>query len=359
MESNYCRVAYYIKEEDVSAWIYPPADDIIITIILPILMGLGIISNSTFLLIIFRIPKMRSDTNIILAHLAISDLLFLATSVLLYMWSYYTSIVIYNQPYKSSAGCVIHAGMTNTGYFAAILLVTLVSFERYLAMCHPMKHLKIRGRKRTNRLVAICWVVGIVISALTVPLWADYQTDMCLRWPENDTYQGFPSTMSFCSPLAPWIIHVVIPLLNLPWTILMVANVFMFVGIVRALHNRVGANVVEDDQKAQQVRNQVAKMLVVNGIIFFICHIPYRVFSFSWWICYVAQIPNPLDLVFGNTLQKWLVALPQLINTCINPLIYGAMNSQYRLAFKQVFLCKAKQRPKSVSTMSRTEMTGV
>lgn len=53
-------------------------------------------------------------------------------------------------------------------------------------------------------------------------------------------------------------------------------SVIMFIAIIRQLGNRdvLAASNTGADKAAQRVRNQVARMLIVNGTVFFLLHLP-------------------------------------------------------------------------------------
>ena len=305
--------------------------------------------TSPFLFVIFRIPKMRSATNIYLVHLALADLLYLSLSAFFDIWRYRVSPMAHHIPFTNSPECFSYFTVTNTGYFASIALVTMVSLERYLALCHPMKHLKIRGRRLTNRMTVICWLLGLVFAGLTTPAITILRVD-CLQWPDNDMYQGFPSTRSYCGAIQPWVPYYTEPLLNVPWLLAMVGNIYMYVRIIQMLNKRRGANGHATKKwLGLQIRNQVAKMLIVNGVIFFLCQTPYRVISLSYWVCLMAGIPDPLYDALGGA-SLWISIIPQLINTTVNPFIYGVMNAQYRTALFQAFHLKGKSRKRKFVT---------
>ena len=51
--SDSCSLSYNITEETTSDWIHTPVDTIITTIIIPIIVTIGIFSNTTFVFVIF------------------------------------------------------------------------------------------------------------------------------------------------------------------------------------------------------------------------------------------------------------------------------------------------------------------
>ncbi|XP_022101165.1 somatostatin receptor type 2-like [Acanthaster planci] len=340
-----------VSEKSVLGWLYTPTDTSIITIIIPMIWCLGIITNLIFLFVLCRVPKLRSETNTYLAHLAIADLLYLSLGSALNIWSYTASRVAFHVPFVNSAQCICFFTIVNTGYFASITLVTMVSFERYLALCHPVKHLKVRGRRRTYKMVAVCWLVGLIFSVATVPGSVVLRV-LCLQWPDVEEFWDYPTSITFCGPVTPQVDFFVPPLLNVPWLIAMVANIYMYVRILEVLSKRSSKNSgINKHHKAVQIRNQVARMLIVNGVVFFLCQTPYRIFSLAGWICWLAQIPNPLAVALGNN-QIWLSLIPQYVNGMINPLIYGAMNSIYRSSFREAFHCNGRVRQRDTSAFA-------
>ncbi|XP_038048181.1 neuropeptides capa receptor-like [Patiria miniata] len=338
-----------ISQEAVSSWLYTPLDVSIKTIVLPIIWCLGIITNLTFLFVIVRVPKLRSDTNIYLAHLSLADLLYSSMASAYHIRSYTASVVAFHDPFVNSAQCVSFFTVMNTGYFASIALVTMVSFERFLALCHPIKHLKIRGRRRTRRMIAICWLVGFLFSASTSPDILVLNV-RCLQWPDVDAFLDYPSSYLYCGPVSPRVNYFIPPLLNLPWIMAMVANVSMYVRILQMLNKRTSNQniTVNTDHDATRIRNHVAKMLVANGTVFFLCQAPYRIFSLSRWICLLAQIPDPFRAALGSEIT-WISLVPQYINAMVNPLIYGAVNPAYRSAIRVAFKCKGQARRQNAS----------
>ena len=232
-----------------------------------------------------------------------------------------------------------------------------MSFERYLALCHPLKHLKVRGRPRTLKIVTCCWLVGIACAILMVPGRAVLQPS-CLRWSDD----GSPSELTTvlittCSPVYPWVKYFDGPLTGIPYLAVMIGSIYMYTRIIIMLNKRGSSGgILNKDKRALQIRNQVAKMLIVNGVVFFICQTPYVVVVFMYWFCDVLGIPTSLRTLLVST-EFWILLIPTLVNTIVNPFIYGVMNAQYRAAFLQAFGCKAS--PNGQSSRSAQQMRAV
>ncbi|XP_033627299.1 growth hormone secretagogue receptor type 1-like [Asterias rubens] len=362
MASTECDKTFNITEEEVWEWLYTSAEEVLITAVIPIISCIGFICNSLFLLVICCNHTMSSATNIYLAHLALADLSFLCLSALHHILRYSASPLSYDHFFKNSAECVMFFIIINTAYFGSIALVTMVTVERYLSLCHPVRHLAIRSRQRTNRIVATCWLVGFVLSVLTVPRIAVHNI-RCLHWPsDKETYQKLPLTYSTCRAVKPWVAYYTGPLLNFPWLLAMIASSYMYVRIIQLLHKRRNTNSTMQAARTT-MRNQVAKMLIVNGVVFFFCQIPYSILSLTGWICLIAQVPNPLYAASIEKQLEWIAIVAQLINNSVNPVIYGVMSPHYRSAFLKLFKfqfknqCRRRQVPKSLTTDHSTQET--
>ena len=119
----------------------------------------------------------------------------------------------------------------------------------------------------------------------------------------------------------------------------MAVSIYMYVRIVLVLHRR------KSIEGRQRVRNQVARMLIVNGVVFFVCQAPYRVLSLNAWICFLTGQPNHLQQALGNV-SPWISLVLLHINCLVNPLIYSAMSAQYRTFFMQAFGLRSKAAPR-------------
>ena len=96
----------------------------------------------------------------------------------------------------------------------------------------------------------------------------------------------------------------------IPFVIVLIVNIVLYSLIVR----RVGKSFFSETDglertKSKKRRNSVAKMLIVNGIVFFVCLTPFSIFGLVLF----------------------------LLNSALNPLIDSVTNPRYRLAFKKAF----------------------
>ncbi|XP_029970696.1 chemokine (C-C motif) receptor 12a [Salarias fasciatus] len=118
---------------------------------------LSFLGNGLVLFIIFKYEKLSTVTNVFLLNLVFSNLLFAAS---LPFWAtYHRSEWIFG-----TALCKIVSSAYFIGFYSSILFLTLMTFDRYLAVVHAVAAAK--SRKRAYAIVGsvVVWCVSIAAS---------------------------------------------------------------------------------------------------------------------------------------------------------------------------------------------------
>ncbi len=100
-----------------------------------------------------------------------------------------------------------------------------------------------------------------------------------------------------------------------------------------------------------RIRNQVARLLIINGIVFFACQGPYRMISVhTFW----KSITDGERILTESQYGMLAVVSRSLIlcNSCCNPFIYYASSSYYRSGFRKAFCGLKKQDDIIMNTIS-------
>ena len=154
-------------------------DSFVILIVFPVIILFGLFANLTFLWTVYRVREMRTFTNFYLANLAVSDILLIISTAFTYIYPYIFLMKTYPQ---TQIGCILSLAFVYLTYFTSIGLVTLVSLERFLAICYPLKHRMVNSKSRTITLVVLTWSIGALLAAVVVPAGAKAQV-RCVIWP--------------------------------------------------------------------------------------------------------------------------------------------------------------------------------
>ncbi|PIK51614.1 putative cholecystokinin receptor type A-like [Apostichopus japonicus] len=375
-------------------------------VILPVLGAIGLLANACFLFVVWKTPSMRNNLNKYLCALATVDISVFVLG-LGERYLRYISPLTFDMHSRTfgSAGCAINVSVELT-YYCSLLFMTLISLERYYAVCKPLRHRSFIGGKRTRRqfLVAFSIAVIIVLSLIPyrgIPIW------YCLLYPENGKYDTFPKRIAVCTSVSELASLLGRIIQALPFYITLFANLFFYIRIIYELrkwesthkpdmvcYDNRGAAVEETDfstsvtivpstqttgslyslsaeeshmttissnmpresvitlggkisssntpkliDKYRSTQRAVTRMLLINGLVFFLCNSPIQFYFTSLSILQLFGIYVQLNATLLVIFQALLY-----LNSAVNPFIYGVTNASYRAAFKKaVFPCMFKK----------------
>ncbi|KAJ8010505.1 hypothetical protein DPEC_G00075790 [Dallia pectoralis] len=121
-----------------------------------LLFILSLVGNSLVLYIICKYEKLNTVGNIFLLNLIISDLIF--TSGLPFWASYHhLSEWVFGQVW-----CKIVVSVYFLGFYSSILFLTLLTFDRYLAVVYAVPSTRLRGRRYAMSSSAAVWVISLL-----------------------------------------------------------------------------------------------------------------------------------------------------------------------------------------------------
>ncbi len=307
-------------------------------VIMPLIMVIGVLGNLAFLIAVLRIPRMKTMTNFYLGQVAATDILFLVFSTGSYISRNLNSSVRFATKFEHWSGCFSTFFIPFVTYMASLLLITLVTVERFYAICYPLKMRRITGDGRSRKILASLWLSSFCLSAIAAQRYARLQVT-CIIWPSNEDYSSFAQVVRYCVPSHPKMLVVSEFMLGLPYFILLPLNLYMYTMIIYTLSNRLPLNEIEQANTVQtkKVRNQVARLLIFNGVVFFICQSSIRAIAINNIVQELADVSlfTPPQYALLILIGRILV----FINSAINPFIYIATSQFYRNAIFEAVSC--------------------
>ncbi|XP_072037859.1 thyrotropin-releasing hormone receptor-like [Amphiura filiformis] len=302
----------------------------VVLIFVPLVSAFGIFCNLTFIFVVYKVPYMRNITNIFLVNLSIADSSLLAAGGIQYIGDYIVSPKYDLQfSFHTLFGCIVPDFMTYLFFNASLWIITVVSIERYLAICRPLWHRRSKSKRRALRMVMAAWIASALFASFSTPKTVQWY---CLISSNAKIIQRVPACRDYCDSC-----HKVLNILDLTqFVVALIVNTVMYALIVLQLSKSPFSdqNSPASENRANQARNAVARMLIINGIVFFICLFPYSIIN-------VIRIGEAFHVFVVNASWRytlaWVARIFFLINSTLNPLVYNATNARYRLAFKQAF----------------------
>lgn len=127
-----------------------------ITVTCSLLFLVGISGNLLTILVVLKYKDMRTTTNLYLCSMALSDLLiFLCMPLDLYrVWRY--------RPWNLGEHlCKLFQFVSESCTYSAVLSITALSVERYVAICFPLRAKVLVTRGRVKTLILLLWLVAL------------------------------------------------------------------------------------------------------------------------------------------------------------------------------------------------------
>ena len=324
-------------DEAASNFLHSHVTVLVYALLLPLIVVLGLTGNCAFLFMVGRLSHMKTTVNFLLVNLAITDIIFLSTQATYLMYSFFSSDLTYRYPFETNGSCITIYLIGYVSHYCSVTLITLISVERFYAICHPFLHRKMQSRGHTLKALALAYSVSVVLAVATL-LKRMNLVEFCLKWPDDEKYRNLPKTFRMCGPLGG--IEEIMITMEILYFILFfaaaISNGFLYTKIILALNSRsVNRQNSATETHHVLVRNQVARALVINGILFFVTQAPMRVHDINVILEAFAKDGFFAPKQKANFLS--FAAFFLFLNSALNPYVYAFGSSNYRQGFWEAF----------------------
>ncbi|XP_061874037.1 proteinase-activated receptor 1 isoform X1 [Colius striatus] len=291
--------------------------------------------NITAILVFLKKMKIEKPAVIYMLNLALADVLFV--SVLPFKIAYHFSG---NDWVFGPEMCRFITAAFYCNMYCSIMLMTSISFDRFLAVVYPMQSL---GWRTLTRASLVCFVIWLVAITGVIPFLIREQTmeipklnittchDVLRESELHGYYLHFFSIFSCVFFVVPFIISTV-----------------CYVCIIRCLSS---STIVAKQNK----KTRALLLCVAVFSVFVICFGPTNILLLVHYIHFTYD--NSLEYLYFAYL---LCVCISSISCCIDPFIYYYASSQYQRQLFSLFNCKKTFDPnssnstgQSISTTSR------
>ncbi|XP_072890863.1 delta-type opioid receptor-like [Hemitrygon akajei] len=285
---------------------------IAITALYSVVCVVGLIGNFLVMYVIVRYTKMKTATNIYIFNLALADAL--ATSTLPFQSAKY---LMNTWPFGELL-CKIIISIDYYNMFTSIFTLTMMSVDRYIAVCHPVKALDFRTPMNA-KIVNVCmWLlssaIGVPVMVMAITRPDDNGSVMCgIQFPEPRRY--WENVTKICV----FIFAFVIPVL--------VITICYSLMILRLRSVRLLSGSKEKDRNLRRI----TRMVLVVVAIFIICWTPIHIFVIVKALVKVGS--SPLISVSWH----FCIALGYT-NSCLNPVLYAFLDENFKRYFREFCL---------------------
>lgn len=315
---------------------------IFLTVIYSLILVTGIVGNSVTIRVtqvLKRNGYLQKNVTNHMVSLACSDLLVLLIGmpVELYSATWF--------PFASAGGnasCKIYNFLFEACSYATILNVATLSFERYVAICHPFRY-KALGGKRTSALITFAWLASVLVA---LPLLVATGTQGHIPSRADTPVQN----LTFCTNLRErWVMYrASIFVAFVIYIVVLICVAIMCRAMVLVLRkplasedtgiNRAQRAPKHESSKVKTARKQTIIFLglIVGSLM--VCWLPNQIRRLM-----VAAVPKSR---WTTSYFRSYVTLHPVADTffylssVLNPFLYNLSSRQFREVFLQVLRCR-------------------
>ncbi|XP_066598431.1 somatostatin receptor type 2-like [Prorops nasuta] len=293
-----------------------PVMKIIAIVLFTVVWIIGVLGNGLVIYVVLRFPIMHTTTNIYIVNLAIADECFLIGIPLLVVTTLYENWIF------GKHMCILFMVMTSINQFTSSIFLVIMSFDRYIAVVHPIIGNKIRTRCMAKIVSISCWVISIVIMTPII-MYADVHTrdnvtyNCNILWPGDNDYGGEKIVMMYNFTLG-----YVLPILLI--------SVF-YIQVLRQLQT---VSSRENSAVKKSTVNKVTWLVLTVIIVYGGCWLPY-------WITQVSLVyMNPKECQSQLFISTFLLAgVLAYSNSAMNPILYAFLSENFKQSFLRACGC--------------------
>ncbi|KAG7519929.1 delta-type opioid receptor-like [Solea senegalensis] len=288
----------------------PTGVKVTIVVVYMIVCVIGLVGNFLVMYVIIRYTKMKTATNIYIFNLALADSLFLATlpfqgtDVFLGFWPF------------GNALCKAVVSIDYYNMFTSTFTLTVMSMDRYVAVCHPVKALDMRTPHKA-KVVNIC--VWVLASAFGVPAMVMGNVEEEQEHNSVECIVVLPEPRSHWDPVFGTCVFLFSFLI--PVAIISICYSLM---VKRLRSVRILSGSKEKDRNLRRI----TRMVLVVVAAFVVCWTPIQIMVLA------QSLGFNLSSLFTLVLMHFCIALGY-VNSSLNPVLYAFLDENFKRCFRE------------------------
>ncbi|NXJ63712.1 GPR39 protein, partial [Rostratula benghalensis] len=348
----------HIPEFEVSLWIKITLASVYVCMFVAGILGNSITIKTTRIL--QKKGYLQKEVTHHMVSLACSDLLVILLGMPVEFFSAIWSP--FSTPYGDVA-CKLYCFLFEACSYATVLHVATLSFERYVAICHPFKFKAVSGPRTVRLLIAFVWGTSVIVAlpqlfvmGIEDPLKniESYKgRSACVKPTDSLHLSQFRKNITICTNLSSkWSVFQASTFSAFAVYIIVLGSVaFMCHSMMKTLMiHKEGTVAVKGGPRHQEQylrksenlegkssRRQITLFLGLIVATLAICWMPYQVrrlmaaakpkeeWSITYFRAYIRLLPI-VDVFF-------------YLSSVVNPLLYNISSQQFRSVFLQVLRC--------------------
>eukprot|EP00095_Tigriopus_kingsejongensis_P010103 snap_masked-scaffold152_size304267-processed-gene-0.11 protein:Tk10103 transcript:snap_masked-scaffold152_size304267-processed-gene-0.11-mRNA-1 annotation:"somatostatin receptor type 2" len=285
----------------------------------------GLCGNTLVIYVVLRYSKMQTVTNLYILNLALADECFLVGIPFLIVTSAKGDWIF------GMTMCKIYLTTTSINQFTSSIFLTVMSADRYIAVCHPISSPRYRTSVIARVVSLTAWATSALLmvpvfmyaATITKPLGGQ---NCNIFWPfdEEDTANGTLGVLNGQTAFTfySFVLGFAIPLLLI---------LVFYILVIFKLKTVGPKNKSREKKKSHR---KVTRLVLTVITVYILCWLPY-------WITQLALIfTEP-----GHTQDNVMVAVMLLAgclsysNSAMNPVLYAFLSENFKKSFMKACTC--------------------
>uniref|UniRef100_A0A493SVF5 Endothelin receptor type B n=1 Tax=Anas platyrhynchos platyrhynchos TaxID=8840 RepID=A0A493SVF5_ANAPP len=299
------------------------------TVVSCLVFVLGIIGNSTLLRIIYKNKCMRNGPNILIASLALGDLLHIIIDIPINVYK----LLAEDWPFGVEM-CKLVPFIQKASVGITVLSLCALSIDRYRAVASWSRIKGIGVPKWTAVEIVLIWVISVVLAVpeaiafdMITMEYRGKDLRICLLHPTQKT-----SFMMFYKQAKDWWLFSFYFCLPLAITAL-----FYTLMTCEMLRKKSGMQIALNDHLKQ--RREVAKTVFCLVLVFALCWLPLHLSRILKLTIYDQKDPNRCELLSFFLVMDYIGINMASLNSCINPIALYLVSKRFQNCFKSCLCC--------------------
>uniref|UniRef100_A0A8C5PTK2 G protein-coupled receptor 50 n=1 Tax=Leptobrachium leishanense TaxID=445787 RepID=A0A8C5PTK2_9ANUR len=270
-----------------------------------------ILGNILVILSVLRNKKLQNAGNFFVVSLSVADLV-----VAIYPYPVILVAIFHNGWTLGNIHCQISGFLMGLSVIGSVFNITAIAINRYCYICHSLRYDKLYNQKSTFCYLFVTWmltIIAIVPNFFVGSLQYDPRVFSCT----------FAQTVSSSYTITVVVVHFIVPL-----------------AVVAFCYLRIWVLVIQVKQRVRQDTKQ--KLTQTDLRNFLTMFVVFVLFAVCWGplnFIGLAVAINPFYM--ASKIPNWLFVMSYFMayfNSCLNAVIYGLMNQNFRKEYKRILM---------------------
>lgn len=300
-------------------------------IIFAIVCLVGLVGNTLVIYVVVRFSKMQTVTNMYIVNLAIADECFLVGIPFLL-------VTMINKGWIfGKVACKGYMISTSINQFTSSLLLSIMSGDRYIAVCHPISSPRWRTPVISGIVSVLAWTSSIllmlpIIQRATIIENSNISSSCVINWEPEESFGNYSNSTVSSGEVEGGTIFIVYTFLC-SFAIPLCMTMVFYCLVIQKLKTVGPKNKSKEKKRSHR---KVTNLVLTVVTVYICCWLPY-------WVMQLASLRASTQGANDNffvTLHL-LVGCLSYSNSAMNPILYAFLSDNFKKSFLKACTCAA------------------